>query len=177
MEHPPTYMNPCDPFSHLHYTPVHLYSIIEIVPFWHLSYTHILVYIGKYCCRKDSPKRDSRLKHTHIVHFDVSACMRAQSLSCVWLFVTPQTWARQASLSMESSRQALWSGLPFPTPGDLSDPAIRPTSPALAGSFFTIVPPVKWKSFSHVWLFATPWTVALQAPLSIELSRQEYWSG
>ena len=32
-------------------------------------------------------------------------------------------------------------------------------------------------SFSHVQLFATPWTVALQAPLSIEFSRQEYWSG
>ena len=86
MEHPPTYMIPCDPFSHLHYTPVHLYSITEIVPFWHLSYTHILVYIGEYCCRKDSPKLDSRLKHTHIVHSDVSACMRAQSLSCIWLF-------------------------------------------------------------------------------------------
>ena len=31
--------------------------------------------------------------------------------------------------------------------------------------------------FSHVWLFATPWTVAHQAPLSTEFSRQEYWSG
>ena len=33
------------------------------------------------------------------------------------------------------------------------------------------------KSFSHVRLFATPWTVAYQAPLSIGFSRQEYWSG
>ena len=33
------------------------------------------------------------------------------------------------------------------------------------------------QSLSHVWLFATPWTVALQVPLSIEFSRQEYWSG
>ena len=33
------------------------------------------------------------------------------------------------------------------------------------------------KSFSHVWLFATPWTVAYKAPLSMEFSRQEYWSG
>ena len=31
--------------------------------------------------------------------------------------------------------------------------------------------------FSRVWLFMTPWTVALQAPLSMEFSRQEYWSG
>ena len=36
---------------------------------------------------------------------------------------------------------------------------------------------VKVKSLSHVWLFATPWNVAHQAPLSIGLSRQEYWSG
>ena len=36
---------------------------------------------------------------------------------------------------------------------------------------------VKVKSLSHAWLFATPWTVAYQAPLSMEFSRQEYWSG
>ena len=36
---------------------------------------------------------------------------------------------------------------------------------------------VKVKSLSHVWLFATPWTAAHQAPPSIEFSRQEYWSG
>ena len=36
---------------------------------------------------------------------------------------------------------------------------------------------VKVKSLSHVWLFATPWTVAYQAPPSTGLSRQEYWSG
>ena len=35
----------------------------------------------------------------------------------------------------------------------------------------------KVKSFSHVWLFATPWTVAYQASLSMGFSRQEYWSG
>ena len=35
----------------------------------------------------------------------------------------------------------------------------------------------KWQSFSRVWLFAIPWTVAPQAPLSMEFSRQEYWSG
>ena len=36
---------------------------------------------------------------------------------------------------------------------------------------------VKWKSLSHVLLFATPWTVACQSPLSMKFSRQEYWSG
>ena len=48
--------------------------------------------------------------------------------------------AHQAPLSMEFSRQEHWSGLPFPTPGDLRNPGIEPmslASPALAGGFFT----------------------------------------
>ena len=48
--------------------------------------------------------------------------------------------ACQAALSMGFSRQ-YWNGLPFPPPGDLSDPEIEPVSPALAGKFFTNVPP------------------------------------
>ena len=40
-------------------------------------------------------------------------------------------------------RQEYWSGLPFPSPGDLPDPGIKSTSPALAGTFFTIEPPGK----------------------------------
>ena len=56
--------------------------------------------------------------------------------------------AHQALPSMEFSRQKYeyWSGLPFPTPGDLPDPGIKPTSlgsSALASGFFTIVPPRK----------------------------------
>ena len=42
---------------------------------------------------------------------------------------------------MEFSRQEYWRGLPFPSPAVLPDPEIRPTSPALAGGFFTIEPP------------------------------------
>ena len=65
-------------------------------------------------------------------------CMCTQSLCCFWLFATPWTVTRQAPLSMESSRQEYWNGLPFPTPGDLSNPRIEPSSsmsPALrAGS-------------------------------------------
>ena len=44
---------------------------------------------------------------------------------------TPRTVAHQAPLSMEFSRQEYWSGLPFPSPGDLPDPGIEPGSPAL----------------------------------------------
>ena len=46
-------------------------------------------------------------------------------------FVIPWTVARQASLSMGFPRQEYWSGLPFPSPGDLPDPGIEPGSPAL----------------------------------------------
>ena len=68
----------------------------------------------------------------------LSLCTSA--LSRVWLFVTPWTVAHQAPLSMGSSRQEYWSGLPCPPPGDLPDPGIEPPSlksPALAGGFFT----------------------------------------
>ena len=58
-------------------------------------------------------------------------------LTCVELFITPWTVARQATLSMEFSRQEYWSGMPFPTSGDLPDPGIQPMSPALAGGVFT----------------------------------------
>ena len=46
-------------------------------------------------------------------------------------------------MSMGFSRQEYWSGLPFPSPGDLPDPGIKPLSPALAGRFFTTEPPGK----------------------------------
>ena len=57
-------------------------------------------------------------------------------------FATPWTVAHQA-LSMEFSRQEYWSGLPFPSPGDLPNSGVKPMSPALAGGFFTTVPPGK----------------------------------
>ena len=46
-------------------------------------------------------------------------------------FATPWTIACQAPLSMEFSRQEYWSGLPFPSSGDLPNPGIEPTPPAL----------------------------------------------
>ena len=62
----------------------------------------------------------------------------------VRLFATPWTVARQAPLSLAFPRQEYWNGLPFPSPGDLPNPGIEPTSPvspALAGRFFITVPP------------------------------------
>ena len=65
---------------------------------------------------------------THISVSDV--------LSRVWLFAAPWTVACQAPLSMEFYRQEYWSGLPLPTPEDLPDPGIEPSS-ALVSRFFT----------------------------------------
>ena len=78
------------------------------------------------------------------------------------IFVTPWTIANQASLSMGFLRQEYYSGLSFPSPGDLPDPGMEPASPALAGEFFITEPAGKslclhWvvevKLLSHVQLW------------------------
>ena len=63
--------------------------------------------------------------------------VKVKSLNRVQLFVTPWTVAHQAPLSVGSSRQEYWSGLPFPSPGDLPDPGIEPRSPALQADALT----------------------------------------
>ena len=65
------------------------------------------------------------------------SCVHGRSLSCVPLFATPWTVACQAPLSMGFPRQEYWRRLACPPPGDLPDPGIKLTSPALAGGFFT----------------------------------------
>ena len=67
-------------------------------------------------------------------------CAVLSLFSRVQLFATLSTRAHQAPLSMGLSRQEYWSGLPFPTPGDLRDPGMNPpslASPALADELFT----------------------------------------
>ena len=54
--------------------------------------------------------------------------------------------AHQAPLSMGFYRQEYWSGLPFPSPGDLPDPGIEPRSPALQADTLTSEPPGKHQS-------------------------------
>ena len=68
--------------------------------------------------------------------------LKSESESCSVMsdFATPLTVAHQAPLSMGFSRQEYWSGLPFPSLWGLLNPGIEPTSPALAGGFFTTKP-------------------------------------
>ena len=99
---------------------------------------------------------------------------------------------------MGFSRRGYWSGLPFPSPGDLPDPGIEPRSLALqADSLLTELRGKPWWCvyiinvfffstsqwgvyiyvLSYIWFFVTPWTIVHQAPLSMGLSKQEYWMG
>ena len=69
--------------------------------------------------------------------------VKVKSLSHVRPFATPWTVAHQALPSMGFSRQGYWSGLPFPSPGDLPDPGIEPRSPSLQADALTSEPPGK----------------------------------
>ena len=69
--------------------------------------------------------------------------VKVKSLSRVQLFATPWTVAYQAPPSMGFSRQQCWSGLPFPSPGDLPNPGIEPGSPALQADTLPSEPPMQ----------------------------------
>ena len=74
--------------------------------------------------------------------FRVCVCV-CELLSHFQLFVTPWTVVCQAPLSMEFSRQEYWSGVPFLSPGDLSNPGIEPRPPALQADSLLSEPPGK----------------------------------
>ena len=147
---------------------------------------------------------DSPGKNTGVGCHFLLQCMnvKVKLLSRVRLLATPWTAAYQAPPSMGFARQEYWSGLPLPSPQVPSAAATAKSlqsCPTLCGS-----PPgspipeilqartlewvaisfssawkwkVKVKSLSRVWLLATPWTAAYQAPPPMGFSRQEYWSG
>ena len=69
--------------------------------------------------------------------------MKVKSLSHVQLFATPWTVAHQAPLPMGFSRQEYWSGMPFPSPGDLPNPGNESGSPALQTDALLSEPPGK----------------------------------
>ena len=73
----------------------------------------------------------------------VCVCVCVKSLSRVRLFATPWTVAHQTPLSIGFSRQEYWSGLPFPSPGDLPNPGIEARSPALQADALSSEPPGK----------------------------------
>ena len=108
----------------------HLYTQVEYLHYTLLTYVTLsnfsnFIKLGFQC-------RDQNAYFT--------LCCVLSHFSRVQLFVTLWTTAREAPRSVGFSRQEYWSGLPFPPPGDLSNPGIYPvslTSPALVGEFFT----------------------------------------
>ena len=83
------------------------------------------------------------LKLTFTATIILGYCFCLAGKLCLTLFVAPWTVTCQAPLSMGFPRQVYWSGLPFHSLGDLSDPGIKPTFPELAGRFFTPETPGK----------------------------------
>ena len=75
-------------------------------------------------------------------HLNLHLCVQSH-FSSIGLFATLWIAAYQALLSMGFSRQEYWSGLPFPSPGDLPNPGIKPRSPTLQADTLTSVPPGK----------------------------------
>ena len=92
------------------------------------SYTHVSMRSGL------QPPRSHFYNHQFSLNSVRKVlCVCVCVLSCVQLFVV-----HQALLSMGFPRQEYWSGLPFPSPGDLLDPGIEPWVSCIAGGFFTI---------------------------------------
>ena len=96
-------------------------------------------------------------------------------LSCfsrVQLCATLWTVGCQAPLSMGLLRKEYWSRFPCPSLGDLPNLGIEPSFLCLLHWLLLLL-----SCFSHVWLCATQWMAAHQAPPSLGFSRQEHWSG
>ena len=118
-----------------------------------LSLVDLLLCVN-FCCTAESLCIDT---HIHLLfhilfHYVLSQdtdysslcyTVKVKSLSRVQLFATPWTLAYQAPRSMGFSRQEYWSGFPFPSPGYLPDPGIKPRSPSLEADALTSEPPEK----------------------------------
>ena len=96
------------------------------------------------------------LDYCHICCLPIneSEKVKVKSLSRVRLFATPWTVTYQAPPTMGFPRQECWSGLPSPSPGDLSDPGIEPGSPALQADALHLC---KFHWLYH-WFIGWSWT-------------------
>ena len=112
-------------------------KLLEENIFWHKSYQCFLRSVSQGNGNKSKNKQMGPNQTSKLLYSKWS------SLSCVRLFVTPWTVAYHAPLSVGFSRQEYWSGLPFPSPGDLPNPGIEPGSPALQADALSSEPPGK----------------------------------
>ena len=109
----------------------------------HTYKSHLGAHVGKTCT-------------SHVCgpsHTGTDMCAQVNMLLFSrWVMSNSCTVACQAPLSMGFPRQEHWSGLPFPSPGDLPNPGIEPACPALAGRFFTTEPPRKPTHVSNTYM-------------------------
>ena len=126
------------PLSHLarSYLDIDILIYLDLELNWKID-THICIWITHTPCHIYEYVCVCKFKRCEFVlslpyNYYVLSCF-----SCGWLFVTSWTVAHKALLSIGFSRQEYRSWLPFPPPGDLPNPGMEPTSPALAGRFFT----------------------------------------
>ena len=104
-------------------------TVSDVPPFTYLQYL---------------PGPDWPLRHHILLPFPPLSMCVLNHLSRVWLFVTPWAVAHQAPLSMGFSRQEYWSGLLFPSSGDLSSLGIEPSTSQLSSWHCPAVPPWSW---------------------------------
>ena len=95
-----------------------MYVYIYICIYIH-TYIYSYIYLNHFAVQQKLTQCKSTMK------------VKVKSLGRVQLYATPWTIAYQVLLSMGFSRQEYWSGLPFPSPGDLPNPGIEPGSPTL----------------------------------------------
>ena len=146
------------PYTHLLWTPAILYSLLlselsvspESPTATHPSNHHLQPPAqsvgGRGGKRSLAGKKELGFSESILLtipHLFLILWCEVKSLSRVQLYVTPWTVAYQAPLSMGFSRQECWSGLPFPSPGDLPDPGIEPRSPTLQVDALPSEPPGK----------------------------------
>ena len=118
-------------FHFLKVTTVLSYFETIFISYWKPSLTFYTVSYSNSTC----------YTHTSSYTHPSISLTREKSLSHVQLFAIPWTVAYQAPPSMGFFRQEYWSGLPFPSPGDLPNPGIEPRSPALQADILPSKPP------------------------------------
>ena len=144
----------------------------------HLS---LLQRVSLFILLSDSHEAEHHRSCCHLSHRDLTKGVsesESEKWSRVQLFATPCTVVYQASPSKGFSRQEYWSGLPFPSPGDLPDPGIKPGSAALEADALTSEPPVSdqiWTDvilpLGNLKLFQTPNLLMLSSPMEHSKTR------
>ena len=121
------------------------------------THTHTLFKILFPCSSLQSIQKSSICYMVGPYHVSVLSLLVTSDFASHW------TVACQAPLSMEFFRQEYWSGLPFPSPGDLHKPGTKPmslSSSVFVGGFFTTVPPGKSRSLLVIYFIYSSFKIS-----------------